>query len=157
MRSPTIRVLTTALVLIHLAGNVWHGDAHTILNISLPEWKEAYIAAVIVMAPLFGMGLMWTRFETVGAGIVGLSMVGSLLFSVYHHYVLISIDNVDHLPAGTAEAHAYFSNSAGFIALSALAAALAGFYCVGRLINHQTAGLAHSDTEAPDATARPLK
>lgn len=154
MHRPTIKILTTALVLIHFAGNAWHGDAHATLNISLPEWKAAYVTAVIVIAPLFGMVLMWTRFETVGSGIVGLSMVGSVLFSVYHHYVLISIDNVDHLPAGTAEAHAHFSNSAELIALSALAAALAGFYSVGGLINRRTPGLAQADTEAPRRDGR---
>jgi len=137
MYGPTIRILTTALVLLHFAGNVWHGDAHDTLNISLPDWKTAYVTAVIVIAPLLGMVLMWTRFETLGAGIVGMSMVGSVLFSVYHHYVLISIDNVDHLPAGTAQAHAHFSNSAELIAVSALAAALAGFYCVGSLVNRR--------------------
>ena len=60
-------------------------------------------------------------------------MVGSVVFSVYHHYILISIDNVEHLPPGTSDAHAHFSNSAEFIAIAALASALAAFYAAGKL------------------------
>ena len=60
-------------------------------------------------------------------------MLGSVLFSVYHHYVLISIDNVEHLPPGAPEAHTHFSNSAAFIALGALAGVVLGFYAVGKL------------------------
>lgn len=132
MNDSAIRILVSALVGVHFVGNVWHGDAHATLEISLPDWKTAYVVVVILVAPLAGGVLLWTRFMTLGAWIVGLSMVGSVLFSVYHHYVMISIDNVDHLPAGTVEEHAHFTNSAAFIALSALAAALVAFYSAGR-------------------------
>ena len=135
MNNFVIKILISALVLIHFVGNLWHGDAHATLEIMLPELKTAYVLVVIVVAPLVGAVLTWTRFVTLGAWIVGLSMVGSVVFSVYHHYVMISIDNVEHLPPGTAQAHAHFSNSAELIALTALAAALVAFYGAGRLGN----------------------
>ena len=133
MRSSAIKILITIFVIIHLVGNLWHGDAHTTLEITLPGIKIAFVIVVILIGPILGAILTWTRFAVLGSWIVGVSMVGSVVFSVYHHYVLISNDNVEHLPAGTPEAHAHFSNSAEFIALIALAAALLAFYAAGKL------------------------
>ena len=133
MQSTVIKVLITVFVLVHLAGNLWHGDAHTTLEISLPGIKTAFVIVVILISPILGAILTWTRYSILGSWTVGLSMVGSVVFSVYHHYVLISPDNVEHLPSGTPEAHAHFSNSAEFIALVALAAALLAFYAAGKL------------------------
>ncbi len=133
MGSTVIRVLISFVVALHLLGNLWHGDAHTNLGIALPGLKMAFVVVVILIAPILGAALTWTRYSIIGCWIVGVSMVGSVLFSVYHHYVLISIDNVEHLPAGTPEEHVHFSNSAEFIALIALAGALLSFYAAGKL------------------------
>ncbi len=133
MQSTVIKVLITIFVLVHLVGNLWHGDAHTTLEIALPGTKIAFVIVVILIGPILGGILTWTRHAILGSWIVGMSMVGSVVFSVYHHYVLISPDNVEHLPSGTPEAHAHFSNSAAFIALVALIAALLAFYAAGRL------------------------
>lgn len=67
-----------------------------------------------------------------GGWLVCVSMLGSALFSVYRHYVMISIDNLEHPPPGTPEAHAHFSNSAGFIAVAALAGVVLAFYAAGK-------------------------
>jgi hypothetical protein len=133
MNTSLIKILITIFVIIHLVGSLWHGDAHTILEITLPRIKNAFIIVVIIIGPILGTVLTWTRFALPGCWMVGISMVGSVVFSVYHHYVLISNDNVEHLPAGTPEAHAHFSNSAELIALAALAAALLAFYAAGKL------------------------
>ena len=132
MEIKSTKVVISVFVLVHLLGNLWHGDAHTILEISLPTYKTAFVVVVILLSPVIGAVLSWTKYSILGCWIVGLSMVGSVVFSVYHHYVMISIDNVEHLPPGTPEAHAHFSNSAAFIALAALAAALFSFYSAGR-------------------------
>ena len=131
MGSTVIKALISLVVLLHLLGNVWHADAHTTLEITLPGLKMTFVVVVILIAPILGAALAWTRYSTTGCLIVGVTMVGSVLFSVYHHYVLISIDNVEHLPAGTTEAHTQFSNSAEFIALIAFAGALLSFYAAG--------------------------
>ena len=131
---PTIlKMLISLIVLIHLGGNVWHGYAHAILEVGLPGFKTAFVAIVIIIVPITGAILSWTRFSSTGCCLVGISMLGSVLFSVYHHYVLISIDNVEHLPPGATAAHAHFSNSAEFIALSALTGVVLAFYAVGKL------------------------
>jgi hypothetical protein len=132
MQIKSTKVLISIFVLVHFIGNLWHGDAHAILEISLPTYKTVFVVVVILLSPIIGAVLSWTRYSILGCWIVGLSMVGSVVFSVYHHYVMISIDNVEHLSPGTPEAHEHFSNSAEFIALVALAAALFSFYSAGR-------------------------
>ncbi len=140
MQSTVIKTLLTFSVLVHLVGNLWHGDAHTTLEIFLPGIKLAFVVVVILIGPILGGILTWTRFAVSGCWMVGLSMVGSVVFSVYHHYVLISPDNVEHLPPGTPEAHAQFSNRAEFIALIALVAALLAIYAAGKLDLNGTRG-----------------
>jgi hypothetical protein len=58
-------------------------------------------------------------------------MLGALLFGVYHHYVLVSPDNIGHLPSGDPGSHAQFIASAVAIALLELASALYGAFCLG--------------------------
>ena len=128
-----IKASISLMVSIHFVGNLWHGDAHTTLEIALPSIKIVFVAIVVLAAPILGAVLTWTRFMGSGCWIVGASMVGSVVFSVYHHYVMISIDNVEHLPTGSPEAHAHFSNSAEFIAFAALIGALLSFYAAGKL------------------------
>ncbi|MFK7733155.1 MAG: hypothetical protein AB8B48_16165 [Pseudomonadales bacterium] len=133
MNTTLLKVLISVFVIAHLVGNMWHGAAHETLEIDLPDLKNGFVYVVVLATPLIGLGLLWFNREVIACWLVGLSMLGSVLFSVYHHYVWVSEDNVDYLPEGTPEAHAHFANSAELIALLALAAALLGFYAAGRL------------------------
>ncbi len=126
------RVIIAALAALHLAVTLWHSGAHTELGIGLPAWKLAYAYAVIVIAPPVAAALLWTRFATTGLWLFTLAMVGSLVFATYHHYILVSPDNIAHLPEGTPEARVRFVVSAGWSALLELAGALAGAYALGR-------------------------
>ena len=132
MQSISFRVLTAAFVIAHFVGNLWHGEAHSILEIALPVYKTAFVLIAIILGPIVGSILTWTSYRLIGYWMVGVSMTSSVVFSVYHHFVMISNDNVEHLPPGTAEAHAHFSNSAEAIALIALAGALIAFYAAGK-------------------------
>jgi len=124
----TARVAMTVLIALHLAVTIWHGNAHTVLAITLPPVKGAFVVIVILIAPLVGLLLLWTRFTAVGAWILVLSMLGALLFGVYHHYLMVSPDNVRHLPAGNAAAQSAFVASATALALLELATMLYGAF-----------------------------
>ena len=126
------KIALTGLVAIHLAVTLWHGSAHTQLGILLPPEKNAFVYIVILIAPIVAASLLWTRYLLAGVWAFFLSMVGALLFGAYHHYVLVSPDNVGHLPPGTAEAHSHFITSAAAIALLELASALYGAFCWAR-------------------------
>jgi hypothetical protein len=125
------KIVITGLVVVHLVATLWHGDAHSRLAIDLPPEKKLFVLLVILIAPLVAAGLVWTRYATIGLWVFGLSMIGALLFGVYHHYVLISSDNVGHLPESHPEFHSQFITSAAVIALLELLSALYGAFCLG--------------------------
>ena len=120
------------LVAVHLAVALWHGNAHGALAISLPPGKSAFVFIVILIAPVVAASLIWTRYVVVGAWIFFLSMLGALLFGGYHHYVLVSPDNIGHLPPGSSAAQSTFIASAAALALLELASALYGAFYLGR-------------------------
>ncbi len=125
------RMVITGLVAIHLAASFWHGGVHTQLAIALPPEKTIFVYVVILIVPIVAAVLVWTRYISLGIWMLFLSMLGALLFGAYHHYVLVSPDNIGHLPAGSPEAHSQFITSAAVIALLELAAALYAAYCLG--------------------------
>ena len=96
----------------------------------LPPWKTAFVFVVILIAPIVAGIVVWTRYFSIGLWVFFLSMLGALLFGAYHHYVMVSPDNVGHLPAGSPESHTQFISSAAVIALLELAAALYGAFCL---------------------------
>ena len=125
------KMVIAGLVTIHLAASLWHGSAHNQLSIDLPPEKTIFILVVILLAPIVAAGLVWTRFTSLGLWVFFLSMLGALLFGAYHHYVLVSPDNIGHLPAGSPESHSQFTTSAAVIALLELTSALYGAACLG--------------------------
>jgi hypothetical protein len=125
------KIVITGLVIVHLAASLWHGSAHTHLGIELSTEQTLFIYIVIIIAPVVAAILVWTRYESMGLWLFFLSMLGSFLFGAYHHYVLVSSDNISHLPLGTPESHSHFIISAGVIALVELASALYVAFCLG--------------------------
>jgi hypothetical protein len=125
------KIVITALVLIHLVASLWHGNAHAQLAIHLPPAKIFFVYVVVLIAPIVAAGLVWTRYVLVGLLVLFFSMLGALLFGVYHHFVLVSPDNIGHLPGGSPESVSQFVTSAGTIALLELTAALYGAFCLG--------------------------
>lgn len=123
--------LITVLVVVHLAASLWHGGGHTQLGIELPPEKTVFVFVVILIAPIVAAVLVWTRYVSIGLWVFLLSMLGALLFGAYHHYVLVSPDNIGHLPPGSPESHSQFITSAAVIALLELAGALYGAFCLG--------------------------
>ena len=89
-------------VLAHLVVNVLHGQAHTRLGVGLSEWQQVYVFVVILIAPIVALVLSFTRFVRAGLWLLLVSMLGSLIFGLCYHYVIISPDHVAHLPVGDA-------------------------------------------------------
>jgi hypothetical protein len=127
------KIAIAVLVAIHFAVALWHGNAHTALAIALPPEKNAFVFIVILIAPLVAASLVWTRYVLVGVWMFFLSMLGAMLFGAYHHYILVSPDNIGHLPHASLDAHATFITSAAALALLELASALYGAFRLGSL------------------------
>jgi hypothetical protein len=131
-RGPTgTNIAIAVLVAIHLAVALWHGSAHRELSVALPLAKNIFVFVVILIAPVVAASLVWTRHASVGLWMFFLSMLGALVFGAYHHFILISPDNVGHLPNGSADAHSTFIASSAALALLELASALYGAFCLG--------------------------
>ena len=79
-------------------------------------------------APLVGSLLLWMRLDALGGWTIVLSMASALFFGVYHHYVMVSPDNVAHLPPGNAAAQSVFVGTAAGLALLELATAAYGAF-----------------------------
>lgn len=126
-----VKSVVTGLVVVHLAVTLWHGDAHTALEIGLPFLENVFVYAVILAGPVLAAALVWTRYETSALWLFTAAMLGALLFGATHHYVLVSPDNIHHLPPGTAHEHGSFISSSAAIALVELVAVLYGAFCLG--------------------------
>ena len=95
-----IRLLATVAVVIHAVVVLLHGMAHSALGVELSTTQQSYAAIVVVVTPLVAAALLWTRHARLGLVLLAISMVGSLLFGLYYHYVAVSPDHVAHLPPG---------------------------------------------------------
>ncbi|HXY35191.1 MAG TPA: hypothetical protein VEI07_13250 [Planctomycetaceae bacterium] len=94
--------LGTAAVVVHGIPLVLHSIAHMQLEIYLPSiLANAYIAVVLFVAPVVAAGLLWAGRIGAGAWLLIASMLGSLIFEGYNHFLAMSPDHVSQVPAGT--------------------------------------------------------
>jgi hypothetical protein len=111
------RIVITVLVAVHLVASLWHGKLHSQLSINLSPTQTLFVLVVILLAPIVAAAVVWTRYAFSGVWVFFLSMLGSFLFGVYHHYVMVSSDNINFLPGSDSASHHQFALSAGVIAL----------------------------------------
>ena len=96
------RAWVTIAVLAHLIVNFLSGQAPTRLGVWRSDWHNVSVLAVILVAPLVAFALSFTRYARAGLWLLLASMLGSLIFGLCYHYIIISPDHVAHLPAGEA-------------------------------------------------------
>jgi hypothetical protein len=53
---------------------------------------------VVLILPSITMALLWTAEKRLGFILLSLSMFGSLLFGLYHHFLAISPDHIHSQP-----------------------------------------------------------
>jgi hypothetical protein len=93
--------LGTAAVVLHGLPLVLHGIAHAELAIYLQSTlANIYILVVLYAAPVVAACLLWGGLTRTGAWLLFWSMLGSILFEVYHHFLVMSDDHVSQVPAG---------------------------------------------------------
>jgi len=92
----------TLLVVIHHLIAFVHGNAHEQLGVGLDPWQQAFVWVVITILPVVAAMFYWTRFQEAAALLLFASMLASLLFGVYFHFIFASPDHVSHLPEGAA-------------------------------------------------------
>ena len=92
----SLRRMGVWTVVLHAIVNVVHGAAHNSLSILMLPWQNVYIFVVIFALPLVAGVLLW-RGSRMGFVLLLVSMLGSLLFGGYYHFVLPGPDHVSHL------------------------------------------------------------
>jgi len=111
------------LVALHLIVSLVHGAAHVNLHIDLAAWQQVYVLVVITLLPLVSAVMLWRRWRG-GFLLLLCSMIGSLLFGGYYHFIAAGADNVSSLGA-----HAWagpFQITAGLLALTEATGVLVG-------------------------------
>ena len=90
----------TLVVLVHGVALALHSAAHVQLEIFLSQIPNLFIGVVIFIAPVAAAVLLWTGPRSFGAWLLFASMIGSLIFGGYHHFVIDSPDHVARVPSG---------------------------------------------------------
>jgi hypothetical protein len=91
-----IASLGVLLVVLHFIVSAVHGAAHLNLRIDLETWQMVYVLVVITALPLVSGFLLWRRMR-VGFVLLLFSMLGSLIFGGYYHFIAAGADNVSSL------------------------------------------------------------
>jgi hypothetical protein len=89
----------TTIIVVHLLVNLVHGLAHRELRVGLAPRASIFVIVVVLIFPLIATGLLWTAKKRLGLILLSLSMFGSLLFGLYHHFLAVSPDHVHSQPA----------------------------------------------------------
>jgi hypothetical protein len=89
----------TAIVVAHLLVAIVHGSAHQVLRIGLTPTASIFVIVVVLILPLIAAGLVWRPETRLGLILLSLSMFGSLLFGLYHHFLALSSDHVHSQPS----------------------------------------------------------
>jgi hypothetical protein len=90
-----------AVILVHLGVIAVHGRAHSLLHISLTYLQQVFVFVVILAGPLLAGILLLFKAQRAAAVLLLLSMVGSLAFGAYNHFVMTGADNALHVAPGT--------------------------------------------------------
>jgi len=88
----------TAIVVAHLLVNVVHGLAHRELRVGLAPPASIFVIVVVLIFPLIAMALLWTVEKRLGLILLSISLFGSLLFGLYHHFLAVSPDHIRSQP-----------------------------------------------------------
>jgi hypothetical protein len=85
---------TAIVVAVHLLINIVHGVAHLELHTGLSLSGSVFVIAVVLILPLAAMVLVWAAQKQLGLILLSSSMLASLLFGLYHHFLIMSPDHV---------------------------------------------------------------
>ncbi|HKE58086.1 MAG TPA: hypothetical protein VKB46_15340 [Pyrinomonadaceae bacterium] len=120
-----LRNITAAIILVHLIVSMIHGYAHTQALVTLSAVGQIYVIVVIILAPLLGGALLYSRRLKTGALLAALSLAGSFVFGLVYHFLLPGSDNVMEVHG---EWHMMFMWTAVMLAVLELVGTLTAFW-----------------------------
>lgn len=96
MSTRTLKLTALAVVAIHFVVVLLHSIPHQVLPVKATPAQLAFIIPVIIVAPVLA-GIVLTKFQSAGTILLTGSMLGSLVFGVYYHFIADTIDHVEHV------------------------------------------------------------
>lgn len=96
MNTRTLKLTALGVVAIHFMVVVLHSIAHEVLSVKATPAQLAFIIPVIIVAPVVA-GILLPKFVRTGTILLAASMLGSLVFGVYYHFIADTIDHVAHV------------------------------------------------------------
>src|SRR5881396_1238937 len=87
----SVQRLSVLIVAFHFLVSLVHGMAHSRLHIEMNLWQSVYILLVITLLPLISGLLLWRRARG-GFVLLTISMLGSLIFGGYYHFIAVGAD-----------------------------------------------------------------
>ena len=112
----------SAVVLVHLAVNIVHGQAHNGAVVPLPVAGTLFVFIVILAGPIVGLVLSRWR-PRAGGWLVAACMAGALAFGLVNHFI---IDGTDHVSRVAAEWRTLFGVTAALLLIIEAAGVIAG-------------------------------
>ena len=91
-----MKITALVIVAVHFVVVVVHSIAHNVLPVEATPAQLAFIVPVIIVAPLVA-AIMLAKFEKTGMILLTASMLGSLVFGIYYHFIADTIDHVAHV------------------------------------------------------------
>jgi len=88
-----------SLIVVNLIANIFHGAAHQVLHIGLSVSQLIFVIVVISAAPLIAGALLLKGHDKTGALLFTAAMLGSMVFGVWNHFLVISPDHVSMVQA----------------------------------------------------------
>ena len=104
-------IALAAVVLVHLAINIVHGQAHAGAQVPLSLAGTLFVYIIILTGPLAGLVLSRWR-PRAGAWIVAACMAGALVFGLVNHFI---INGTDHVARVAAEWRTLFGVTAALL------------------------------------------
>ena len=92
----TLKRIALAVIAFHFVIVVLHSIAHEVLSVKATPAQLSFIIPVIIVAPVVA-GVVLTKRYKAGAALLSASMLGSLVFGLYYHFIKDTIDHVSHV------------------------------------------------------------
>ncbi len=100
---------------LHLLAVGFHAAAHHLAVVPNTPGQIVYIVLVVILAPIVALAMVRRRAVSAAALLLGLALLGSLIFGVVFHYVLHSPDLVATV---TGRGAGLFATTSGILALT---------------------------------------
>src|SRR5262245_55833061 len=91
-----IPLMATAVVALNIVVATIHGLSHSHAEVLLEPWQMAFVVLTVYALPILAVVLYWAPTRRTGAALLAATMLASLLFGLYFHFVADTPDHVSH-------------------------------------------------------------